>query len=446
MASRRQFIRSLTSTLLNGPWLREPMLHRCEQLLGGPAGWLTPLLSEVFSRFPAAPSPSPAALSRLIGDSPSFAAAWDDRERRPGAYKLPLNSNVQEPPPPWLSAAITQLPHSAAVAGWLVLSLGQLDWLADGSGRQRLLGVDDSALRHYHYHWIPKRRGPPRLLEAPKSRLKAIQRRLLDEILHAVPPHPAAHGFRRGHDCISFARPHCDQALVLRLDLQDFFPTVRASRIHALFRLLGYPWKVARLLTGLCCNAVPADILSRQGLGLKLDWPSRQRYATPHLPQGAPTSPALANLAAFALDRRLAGLAANNGMTYSRYADDLALSGNKVSDGRARHLAAVIAAIALEEGFSVNHHKTALMRADSRQRLTGISVNCGINIPRRYFDQLKATLFNCARFGPASQNHQQHPQFRAQLLGRIAHVAALNPDRSDRLRALFNTIAWPDEP
>jgi hypothetical protein len=97
---------------------------------------------------------------------------------------------------------------------------------------------------------------------------------------------------------------------VLRLDLCDFFPSVPASRVHALFRRLGYPSAVARLLTGLCSHTVSAEQWPAPAAS---DTAMRRRYAVSHLPQGAPTSPALANLCAWRLDARLAGLAASAG-------------------------------------------------------------------------------------------------------------------------------------
>lgn len=443
MASRSQFIRYLCAALINGPWQRSAMQQRCEQLLDDSPRWLPVLLDALLSRFTDHSAPSPAPLQRYIAGLAIFDTAWADRERRPVLRQLPLSPPRQQAPPPYLLQAIPELPNSSSIAEWLGLSTGELDWFADSQGRQRRIA--DGPLRHYRYRWIAKRHGPPRLLEVPKQRLKAIQRRLLREILDAVPPHPVAHGFRNGHNCRSFAQPHCGRQLLLRIDLQDFFPSIRASRIHALFRQLGYPWKSARLLTGLCCNAVGTDIRSPADLP-QPDWASRQRLAFPHLPQGAPTSPALANLAAQQLDRRLSGLAARHQLHYTRYADDLAFSGDRVSPRRAHHLAALVAAIAADEGFAVNHRKTRLMRASSAQRLTGISVNQHPNIPRADYDQLKATLFNCVRHGPASQNHQQHPDYRAHLRGRIAHVRQLNPARAEKLQRLFDTIPWPVSP
>ena len=440
MASRTQFIRYLCITLINGPWQRAAMQQRSEQLLGNAPRWLPILLDALLQRFNNNIAPAPGPLQCFITDLAIFDTAWADRQRNPSSLRLPLASPRQQAPPRFLLRAIPALPDSASIAEWLNLSTGELDWFADSQGRQRRITA--TPLRHYRYRWIAKRHGPPRLLEIPKKRLKAIQRRLLREILDAVPAHPAAHGFRSGHDCRSFAAPHCGRQLLLRIDLQDFFPSIRASRIHALFRQLGYPWKSARLLTGLCCNAVGTDIRSPAGLP-QPDWASCQRLAFPHLPQGAPTSPAIANLAAQQLDRRLSGLADKHHLIYTRYADDLAFSGDRVSPRRGAHLSTLIATIAIDEGFTVNHRKTRQMRASGAQRLTGISINQHPNIPRSDYDQLKATLYNCSRHGPASQNHQQHPDYRAQLRGRIAHARQLNPGRADKLQRLFEQIHWP---
>src|SRR5207253_7777935 len=118
--------------------------------------------------------------------------------------------------------------------------------------------------------------------------------------------------------------------------------------------------------------------------------------ATPHLPQGAPTSPALANLCAFGLDRRLAALAERVGATYSRYADDLAFSGDAWLLGHAEGVRRTVAEIAREEGFRVNERESQLMSRAGRQRICGIVVNERPNLARTDFDRLKATLHDAA--------------------------------------------------
>src|SRR5262249_20261640 len=94
----------------------------------------------------------------------------------------------------------------------------------------------------------------------PKARLKMLQRRILHEILDAIPPHAAAHAYRRGRSLATYVRPHAGQEIVLRLDLRDFFPSTRVARVQALFRTAGYPEAVARLLAGFCTNVVPAEV------------------------------------------------------------------------------------------------------------------------------------------------------------------------------------------
>jgi hypothetical protein len=169
---------------------------------------------------------------------------------------------------------------------------------------------------------------------------------------------------------LSFVRPHVGRAVVLKMDLRDFFATITAARVVWLFVTAGYPESVARLLAGLCTNTVPRAILERaagpaievgRARGIAI-WRAGQLYGRPHLPQGAPTSPALANLAAFRLDARLSGLARAVGADYTRYADDLVFSGG---DDFARSIGRIpihAAAIALEEGFTVQHRKTRVMR------------------------------------------------------------------------------------
>jgi len=328
------------------------------------------------------------------------------------------------------------------LAGWLALTTDELDWFADLKGLGNKLG--SPKLQHYHYSIRPKRSGGVRLIERPKPRLKELQRQILHGILDRVPVHPAVHGFVKQRSIVSFAAPHAGQSVVLRLDLQDFFPGFPAARAQALFRTLGYPEKVADLLGGVCTNAVPRSVwkLRPHEIGAAPWQEARTLYARPHLPQGTPTSPALANLTAYRLDCRLTGLAKTAGAVYTRYADDLAFSGGdgfrRVVERFSRHAAAV----ALEEGFSVNHHKTRIMSQGVRQHLAGIVVNRKVSIRRRDLEILEAILTNCVRSGPAAQNREAVPDFRAHLEGRVGFVEMVDRVQGQRLRALLAGIAW----
>src|SRR5690606_15199248 len=137
----------------------------------------------------------------------------------------------------------------AALATWLGVTPGHLDWFADRRSMERT-GAD-RRLVHHHRRRVRKRDGGIRLLEAPKRELKDLQRQVLHQILHRIPAHPAAHGFRPGRSALSAARPHTGRAVVLRFDLEAFFTSVTAGRVHGIFRLAGYPEPVAHALAAL---------------------------------------------------------------------------------------------------------------------------------------------------------------------------------------------------
>jgi RNA-directed DNA polymerase len=331
-----------------------------------------------------------------------------------------------------------------ALAEWLQLTPEELDWFADLKG----LTYRDKAtpqLRHYHYHLLQKGSGGIRLIEAPKPRLKELQRHILTGILDHIPPHSAAHGFRRGRSIKTFVAPHVGQRVLLRMDLRNFFPTISGPRIQALFRTAGYPESVADLLGGICSNATPLD--TWRHLTFDIDrrdlQEARTVYRRPHLPQGAPASPAIANLCAYRADCRLTGLAQAVGAQYTRYADDLAFSGGEDFERRVQRFSTHVAAILHEEGFDVHHRKTRIMRQGVRQHLAGLVANQSVNILRADFDLLKAILTNCVRLGPETQNRDAHPNFRAHLEGRISFVAMINPNHGLRLRVIFDRIPWP---
>jgi hypothetical protein len=82
------------------------------------------------------------------------------------------------------------------------------------------------------------------------------------------------------------------------------------------------------------------------------------------------------------------------------------------------------------------------MRQGVRQRVVGLVANQHPNVIRTDFDRLKATLHNCLRFGPGSQNTEAHPDFRSHLEGKVAFVASINSSRGERLRSLLKQIEW----
>lgn len=337
----------------------------------------------------------------------------------------------------WPIAPVETVPE---LADRLELDLGQLAWLADVRGLERT--APDERLRNYRYRWVERRSGLPRLIEAPKLRLKEIQRWILREILAQVPAHDAAHGFTRGRSAITHATLHCGQPVVLALDLRDFFPSVAAGRVYGIFRTIGYPPPVAHVLTGLCTNvtalvawdALPAVAGGHSGARFRL----ARALATPHLPQGAPTSPALANLSAFGLDRRLSGLAGAFGLRYSRYADDLTFSGPALRGRRSAAVAEHAATIAREESFALQPRKSRLRTAARRQLVTGVVVNAHPNLARDEYDRLRATLHRLALDGPPAEA----AALRARLQGRVAWAESLNPGRGVKLRRLYDAIDW----
>jgi len=408
-------------------------------------------------------TPLPSTLTQSLA-TPGTAPLVKERVRlTPRTYREPLRAARGSEPtasrPPYLFArpvagqtlyldhghdtdparlahwGLPDLRTPADLARWLGLLPHQLAWLTH---RFRVAPESHPSptTDHYHRHHRPKRRGGRRLLESPKPRLKQAQLRILREILDRVPPHHAAHGFRRGRSILTNARPHVGQGVVLRLDLADFYPSVTYGRVVALFRSLGYCREVACWLARLTTTSTPRAWLEHAS------FIESRRLARRHLPQGAPTSPALANLSAFVADLRLAGLARSFNVQYTRYADDLTFSGPTQFRGSLRVFLPLVRQILAEEHFTLQRRKTRVERASQQQRVTGVVVNAKLNCSRRDFDRLKAILTNSLRHGPRSQNRDGHPEFASQLRGQIAHITQLNPRRGAQLLAIYRQIDW----
>jgi hypothetical protein len=436
--------RALALAFLAGPWTAGEMVARGRAALGeagrGRVRWLTRLVRRMLAAFPAAPIDCDDELAAALAADRAMRGLYR-RGLRARRWLIPEASMVPVEGAP-AAFPVLPLPSPADLSSALGLGHTELAWFAD---EQRLNArAADTKLSHYHHRWVAKARGGWRLLEAPKPRLKRIQRWLLDNVLAPIPPSDVAHGFVPGRSVRTFVAPHVGRALVVRMDLEDFFACVSRARIAALFRRVGYPRRVAAALAGLCTAPTPERVLvehPRDGIDLGQRFLTNARLRDAHLPQGAPTSPALSNLAAWRLDRRLGALASGFGATMTRYADDLAFSGGAAFGRNLRFFVARVGAIALAEGFRINHRKTRVMRQGRRQTLCGVVVNDTANLPRGERDRLRAILHNVARFGLASQNREGRPDFRRHLEGRVAWAASLNPGAGNRLRRLLDSAS-----
>jgi retron-type reverse transcriptase len=315
---------------------------------------------------------------------------------------------------------------STDLAARLGIKLGALRWL---TYHRRA-----AAVVHYHRFEIAKKTGGLRCISAPKRALAQCQHWVLDNLLAPLEVGPQVHGFVPGRSVVSNARPHVGRAVVVNLDLRDFFPSVTFRRVKGLFEALGYSEHVATVLALLCTEPprVPAEVdgkVYHVALGRRV------------LPQGACTSPALTNALCRRLDRRLDGLARRHGFAYTRYADDLTFSGDKpAAVGRLLRSARSI----LEaEGFAEQPSKTRVMRRARRQEVTGVTVNSRPTVSRKEVRALRALLHNAARHGLASQNRDGRPDFAAYLRGRVEYVCMVDPERAAALRpALARALAW----
>jgi RNA-directed DNA polymerase len=425
---------ALARSFLAGEATIEGIVGRASTTLGRNWRWLRPLARRYLDAVAGETRPRQRDVIQFFLNDPGF-----QRARSKYSDGLAVARWIDQPQQmqPVAAAATWDVPaieSVGALADWFNVTPDELLWFADLKG----LAYKNKRprLAHYHYRVLAKKSGAIRLIEAPKPRLKELLRQVLAQIIDKIPPHSAAHGFMKSRSVKTFLLPHVGKRVVLKMDLQDFFPSITGARIQTIFRMMGYPESVADLLGGICTNAVPRRVWNGGSNGASL------LHTRPHLPQGAPTSPALANICAYRTDCRLTGLARSAEAEYTRYADDLAFSGGEAFERGVERFSTHVAAVLLEEGFSVNHRKTRIMRQGVRQRLAGLVANERINIVRADFDRLKATLNNCVRLGPDAQNRAAHPRFRAHLDGRIGWVESVNPAKGQRLRALFDRVAW----
>ncbi len=429
----------LALALLSGPFDEAELLRRGRPLIQGKNKWFDRQVNRIVARF-GNDRPRRHNLVQFLLNDRGYQKASESED-----FGIDAWSETTQFAPGTISSPSTSLVRwntTADLRDWLGVDEGHFDWLADRKHLQQHANAEQ--LQHYRYSWIRKRHGRCRLIESPKQRLKEIQKTLLRDVFEHIPVHNSAHGFRKGRSVATHVSPHVGKAVVLRMDLLDFFPSISPGRLSRMLMLTGYAEEVANVIAALCTNTTPAfawksfphpeDRQQRRS--------TEQLFRRPHFPQGAPTSPAIANICAYRLDCRLAGLARWANADYTRYADDLVFSGDDNFRRMINRFRLFVSVIAIEEGFTVNHRKTSVMTSSNRQLVTGLVLNEKLNVPREEFDRLKATLHQCVLKGPQSQNHESHQNFRSHLQGRIQYIRQNNESRARKLMRLFDQITW----
>jgi RNA-directed DNA polymerase len=296
------------------------------------------------------------------------------------------------------------------------LGLPAADTLEDLSARMRfskglLFRLASQSERFYRVYKVPKKSGGERTITQPNRICKAVQAWILRNILDRLNVSEACKGFERGQNIRKNVQPHVNSNAVLTVDIEDFFPSIGVRRVHAVFRHAGYNPRMAGLLAALCT-------------------------AYNCLPQGAPTSPRLANLVCSRLDRRLLGFAGKRGIIYTRYADDLSFSAAQpLVLAKSKP---IIEKIVAAEGLQINERKVRLAGPARRRRITGLVLTGkDAGIGRAKYRYLRADLFHLAKQPRSDASNEKVRR----LDGWLSYVRDVDMSRYARLTSYAASLS-----
>ena len=214
-------VAALARSLLAGEATREQIVARAERTLGRSWPWLPPLVPSYLDPTTGRPRPRHREVVLFLLSDSGFQRAWLKNSGKLSVVAWLTPTQEMQPVEAAAAWEVPSITSAGALAEWLQLGVSELEWFADLKG----LGYknENSLLRHYRYRILRKSSGAVRLIEAPKPRLKELQRTISADVLQKIPPHEAAHGFRKGRSITTFVGPHAGQQVVLRMDLRDFF-------------------------------------------------------------------------------------------------------------------------------------------------------------------------------------------------------------------------------
>ena len=278
---------------------------------------------------------------------------------------------------------------------------------------KRGAGEPGHAFAHlYRTYELPKKSGGKRTITVPQDGLKALQRRILDRALEPLPVGAHATGFCRGKSIVDNAEAHTGAAVVVNVDIRQCFPNTGFRLIQSVAA------KVARGELSALATWFLAELLSFRGA----------------LPTGAPSSPALLNVALASADRAIGKACEKRGITYTRYADDLTFSG----DGKVTAILPFVIDVLRGYGFELDEKKTNIFRRGRRQVVTGLVVNEKPNLVRTLRRRLRAAVHH--RVNGRTPFWHGKAVSDGELLGRLAFLGQTQPAEAARLRQALGAV------
>lgn len=277
-----------------------------------------------------------------------------------------------------------------------------------------------------------------------------VQRWLNEHVLKHVKPHRASMAFSCGDSIKKAAEPHCGARWLIKMDLRNFFESVTERQVYVVYRSIGYQPLVAFELARLCTRVARSHWRHPRYIS-RWDWTEIGGYwhsPMGHLPQGAPTSPRIANLVACTLDEGLEKLAQTHGFVYTRYADDLTFSTDGSSSRVAvRSFVGNISESIAQAGFTPNQSKTTVSPPGSRKVVLGLLVDRDEpRLSREFKSQLRQHLYYLKSHGAAVHATRQGNAtvfgLRRHVFGLIHHARQIEKDYGDRQLRSFSELNW----
>jgi RNA-directed DNA polymerase len=305
----------------------------------------------------------------------------------------------------------------------------------------------------YRTFRVRKRSGGFRRICVPEPSLMRVQRWLAKHLLNRIPPHPASAAYAPGASVIQCAQLHCGCRWMLKVDVRAFFESISEIQAYRVFQGLGYNELIAFEMARLCARRygksrrIHRHVWQAADKGYVIhEYANRQ---IGHLPQGAPTSPMLSNLALRGLDESVSAIAERSGFAFTRYADDLTFSGadRAITRNAVIQLLAEVNGALRGVGLIPNREKTVIAPPGARKLVLGLLVDRSTPRLQREF---KARLLLHSHFlrklGPAQ--HARTRGFRSvwsmhrHLAGLIAYASQVEPPFAARIQASLSIVDW----